>query len=244
MKPMEKMQSAELLMPDYGIAVKQAAARGIDRNEQDIYFGKVKRCFSEGEEKAEFCWCADIYESEKMSADISPHEYRKRIICVSAASGSTDIYAAQDVEVEEIKTGNAFEYNGVPRMLPRRKAQENPYVLSLADALEMFHKFGFIKAEIGDIFIGTFSFKNFNEEDSLCPEWRRHFGIGLCYMIEVVVDGALSVAVICAFNETRPKTVICNPLELSVIRPYQLGDTFRTVCGRMTLVNGVMTPQR
>ena len=247
MKPTEKIQeySAELLIPDYGVIAEKMAAHGVDRNEQDVYFGRVKQCFPEGNEKTELYWCTDAYETEEnVSAKDSKMQYRKKIICVSPVTGKTDVLSACDVEVEEIKPGSTFDYEGSCRMLPRYKAHENPYVMSLADALGLYHKYGLSEAVIDDIFIGMFSFRNFNEEDALYPDWRRHFGIGLCYMIEVVVDNVPSVAVVCAFNETRPKRVICNPLTHSVIRRYQLNDAFRTVCGRMRLINGVMKHQK
>lgn len=243
MKPKERTheESAKLLMPDCEFVIRQAAIHGAIRNEQDIYFGKVKRCSAKEWKTADFCWCSDVYESEKISTDISPHEYCKRIICVPSAGGDANVFAARDVEVEEIKPGSVFEYDGACRMLPRHKALEDPYVMSLADALEMYRRFGFVNTEIGDIFIGTFSFKNFNAENTPAPDARKHFGVGLSYMVFVTVDGQPCVAVVCAFNETRPKTVICNPLSHSVIRNYRPDNAFRTVCGRMKLVNGVMT---
>lgn len=231
---------AQLLNPDYKRAVEIFAGRGFCCNEQDIYLGKVKDKSLENFNHEELCYCIDFYDSKDSEFSSGQVRYVKKVACTSFFGNGMGFFTARDIKIEVLNAGSIFKYDGVSYQVPLFVSGSEPYVLSLADALELFHKFGFVKAKSEDIFIGTFSFWNREAENLACPEAQKHFGIGVSYMTEVEVDGIPSVAVIRAFNEMVPKTVICLPLACSVIRRYLPHDSFKTVCGEMALINGKM----
>lgn len=233
-------KTVQLLQPDYKKAVEVFAGLGFVRNEQDVYLGKVKSR-SVREFTPELCYCIDFYNGKKREfSALEQTEYAKSVACISFFGNETDTFAAQDIEIEVLRSGSTFEYNGVFYKVPLFVSGSEPYVLSLVDALEMFHRVGFVNAGSEDIFIGTFSFLNREAENMVCPEAQKHFGVGVSYMIEAEVDDVPSVAVIRAFNEMVPKTVICLPLLCAVVRRYLPHDSFRTVCGEMALIDGSM----
>lgn len=234
-------ETVNILHPDYERVVEKFAALGFNCSEQDIYLGKVRGKFQKEIEHVELCYCLNVYNSKKNEDSCSETaDYTKKIVCLSYFADNTEVFTDLDILIEKLYPGKVFVYNAGLYQIPQFAFASEPYVLSKADALEMFHKAGFVETKEDDIFIGTFSFANKEARNLACPEAQKHFGVGVSFMINVEVDNISSVAVIRAFNEMIPKTVICTPLRSAVIRRYLPHDSFKTVCGEMALINGVM----
>lgn len=234
-------KSVQLLKPEYAQVVEKFAALGFVCVVQDIYLGKVKDKFNRKFSFAELCYCLNVFDSVNCELSGSePAAYSKKVVCLSYFGDKTEIFADQDICIEILYPGNFFVYEAAVYQVPVVKSTSEPYVLSQADALGLFHKAGFVHATAEDIFIGTFSFANHETGKLACPEAQKHYGVGVSYMIHVDIGNIPSVAVVRAFNEMIPKTVICVPLSCAVIRRYLPHDSFKTVCGEMAMINGVM----
>lgn len=232
-------KTAELLNPGYVEAVKKFAVEGIVTNEDQLYLGEVWLEGSGSKVFAGLFYCHDFVESS-VSENPDSKSCHKKIACVPFFQEGKTVYDGTSVQIRVLEPGSVFEYDGAVYQVPVRPRSQNPYVLSLADALGLFHAYGFVDAREEDVFIGTFSFYNRTADELSAPEARRHFGIGVSYMIRVEVDSVPHVAVVRAFNEMLPKSVICCPEAVAVIRRYLPHDSFRTVCGEMALINGIM----
>lgn len=204
---------------------------------QKLYFARVIWLKTEDVQERVFgpCFCADYFIEDGNGG------YKLCHLLLRAFCEEDNITRAFPSQVRLLRCteGAVFDFNGCAYKLLHGNIIVPKDVMTMSTAAEIFEESG-LEVQKENIHVASLIYRCEVPVSESNPLGRENQVIGICFLTEILIDGAECIAYVKAFHGKNSRIADIKPKEKCGFQIYGPGHSFKTSRGEWTVVNGVL----